>query len=191
MKRILSAFLLFSVLVLNALVAPAFAATNYEEIYEAQQPANFEYMFGLDPYQAEEYTKYIVAPYPLFRTAVPFRFKNILIPPGYYLLTPREKDGKDYVLFKDNGRVRYIIPAYKTGFVDPLFYDKYIPVPKKTKTQKLGDWGNAQLAKMFKKSLREAPPKSYIDVNEIGNTYWEVILFYGFKQYHMLFKREG
>ncbi len=57
-------------------------------------------MFGIDPYQAEDYTKYMYSPYPLFRVGVPFIFKNTEIKPGYYILTPRKKDGKTFVLFK-------------------------------------------------------------------------------------------
>ena len=53
---------------------PSFANEKeaYEEIYEKLEPADFEYMFGIDPYQAEDYTKYMYSPYPLFRVGVPF-----------------------------------------------------------------------------------------------------------------------
>ena len=65
---------------------------KYEEIYRNLPEPDFSYIFNLDPYQSEEYTKYMYAPYPLFRTAIRFVFKNTVIEPGYYLLTPREKN---------------------------------------------------------------------------------------------------
>ena len=84
--------------------------TNYNEIYDNLEEADFDYIFGIDPYQAEDYKVYMRSPYPLFRSGVNLIFKSKTIPPGYYLLTPREKNGKTYVLFKENGRVSFVIP---------------------------------------------------------------------------------
>lgn len=163
---------------------------EFEQIYSELQPADFEYIFSLDPFQAEEYTKYMVAPYPLLRTGVDFFFKGTQIPAGYYLLTPREKNGVKYVLFKQEGKVKYIIPTYKTELVDPLFYQKHVPTPKKTTREKIGGFMDKFASKVSRNSKRTAPPKSYIDVNEIGREFWEVVLYYGNEKYFLLFRQQ-
>jgi len=96
---------------------------DYDEVYSKLEEADFEYIFGLDPHQADDYTKYMFSPYPLFRSGVNLIFKTKTIPPGYYLLTPREKNGKTYILFKENGRVSYTIPVYDEDIVPETFYN--------------------------------------------------------------------
>ena len=165
------------------------AEENWDEIYESLKPADFEYMFGQDPYQTEDYLKYNLSPYPLLRTGVDFVFKDTIIPKGYYLLTPREKNGVQYVLFKQQGKVKYAIPTYKTGVVEPTFYDKYIQVPKKSWWDKVCDFGNKIVGKISKQSKKTEPMKAYIDVNQIGQDYWEIIVYYGLSKYYLLFRQ--
>ena len=52
--------------------------------------------------------------YPLLRLISPIYFKNITIEPGDHLLTPREHQGEWYMLFKQNGVVKHIIPVYES-----------------------------------------------------------------------------
>lgn len=184
----------FLVLIFMFFALPVFAGEYdidaYYKHYEALQPADFEYMFGIDSHQAEDYLKYNGSPYPLLRTAVNFVFKGTVIPPGYYLLTPREKNGKDYVLFKQEGRVKYVIPVYDKKAVNIEFYDKYIPQPKKTWWDKVVDFGNKFVSTTSKQSKRTAIPKAYIDVNQIGQDFWEVIVYYGLSKYYLLFEQK-
>ena len=112
-------------------------SANYDEIYSTLEEVDFEYIFGIDPHQADEYTKYMYSPYPLFRSGVDLIFKSKKIPAGYYLLTPREKNGKTYVLFKENGRVSYIVPVYKEDVVLETFYEEKFPHPKPTGLQRV------------------------------------------------------
>ena len=86
---------------------PKTSVDNFDEIYEQLEEPDFDYIFGIDPHQADDYTKYMYSPYPLFRLGVDIIFKSKTITQGYYLLTPREKNGKTYVLFKENGRTSY------------------------------------------------------------------------------------
>ena len=164
--------------------------SKYAKIYEELPEADFSYIFNLDPYQTEEYKKYMYAPYPLFRTAIRFVFKNTVIEPGYYLLTPREKDGKWYVLFKTNGKVQYIIPVYEKGLVEPAFYKRYVPERKLTLWQNICQKTTNAVGRIFPKQTQRKPaPKSYIDVNELGTDYWQIILYYGESKYYMIFMR--
>jgi len=187
MKRAISFILLLVMLSFTGISR----AEDWKAIYEELKPVDFEYIFGIDPWQTEDYTKYVMSPYPLLRTSVPFRFKDTVIPPGYYLLTPREQNGKDYVLFKESGRVKYIVPAYDTRLVPALFYEQHVPTRKKTWWEGVCEKTSNFIGRTFKKSMRTEPPKSYIDVNDRDNTYWEVILYYGLKSYHILFEKEG
>lgn len=79
------------VVFLFTIFQPVMAEEDFQKIYDELEPANFEYIFGIDPYQAEEYKQYMFSPYPLMRTGVNFIFKETVIPPGFYLLTPRKK----------------------------------------------------------------------------------------------------
>lgn len=190
--------LILTLILCLSFIAPTFAENenipakvqDMKEIYEKLEPADFNYIFDMDPYQLEEYQKYMYTPYPLFRTSVEFKFKNVTIPPGYYLLTPREKDGKWYVLFKTNGRVKYIIPVYEKDLVAPAFYARYVPEAKLNWWDNLRKKTRNTVGRIFKKSTQRTPaPKSYIDVNEIGNEFWQVVLYYGSTKYYLIFMR--
>ena len=75
---------------------------NYAEIYNNLQPADFSYQHDMDPEQYYDIKDASWSPYPLLRLNSYIYFKNIAIEPGYYLLTPREHEGKWYILFKQN-----------------------------------------------------------------------------------------
>ena len=163
---------------------------NYDEIYSNLEEADFDYIFGLDPHQADDYTKYMHSPYPLFRSGVNLIFKSKKIPAGYYLLTPREKNGQTYILFKENGRISYVIPVYEEDIVPEGFYEEKFPQPKPTTGEKIKKktldfigtkWGH--------KNQRTPIPQAYIEFNDVG-IYWDMILYYGNKKYNLLFKKD-
>ena len=165
-------------------------AQDYDSIYENLKEADFEYVFGIDPFQAEDYVKYNASPYPLLRLGVDYKFKDTVIERGYYLLTPREKNGQDYVLFKQEGRVKYIIPVYKKELVDVDFYQKHVPSIKKGPWSRFCDNMSKTVGKISKQSKRSELPKAYIEADEIGNRYWQLFLYYDTQKYYMLFEKE-
>lgn len=192
-KNILFILLLTLFLNVNVLFAndniPRPQTINYESIYDSLDEADFEYIFGIDPYQTDEYTVYMHSPYPLFRTGVTLIFKSKTINPGYYLLTPREKNGKTYVLFKENGRVSYTIPVYKEDTVSETFYKEKFPQPKKNAFKKAKDKTTNFIGKKWgKKNQRTPIPDAYIEFNDVGE-YWNMILYYGLKKYYLVFKK--
>ena len=173
------------------LFAPCAAEENFHKIYDELESANFEYIFGIDPYQAEEYTKYMFSPYPLLRTGVSFVFKDIIIPPGYYLLTPRKHEGRTYVLFKEQGRVKYMVPCYKVDMTTTESYDQYIPKPKQSKWKKLKTKTSDVVGKtMPKKTKRKPIPKAYMEINDIDGEFYQVVLYYDTGKYYLIFKQE-
>lgn len=181
-------FITFLILFLG-LLNPSYAADDYQAIYDNLEVPDFEYIFGIDPHQTEDYSKYLTSPYPLFRLGVDLRFKNTVIERGYYLLTPRAKKGRDYVLFKQGGKVVHTIPVYKKELVDPMFYKQHVPVPKETLWQKFCQKTSNLVGHISKDSKRKPLPKAYIEMDEIGQDFWEVILYYDVYEYHLLFKK--
>ncbi len=193
-NKITSFILLFSLLFSVSSVfanenIPKPRTDNFDEIYEQLEEPDFDYIFGIDPHQTDEYTKYMYSPYPLFRSGVNIIFKSKVIPPGYYLLTPREKNGKTYVLFKENGRISYVIPVYKEDVVLETFYEEKFPQPKPTTYEKVKNKTMGFIGtKWGKKNQRTPIPKAYVEFNDAG-VYWDMILYYGMKKYHLLFKK--
>lgn len=189
---------ILTLLVFLTLQSPLFAQGNipsanvkdYGAIYDNLEEADFDYIFGIDPYQADEYTKFMRSPYPLFRSGVALIFKSKRIPPGYYLLTPREKNDKTWILFKENGRVQFVIPVYKEETVPEKFYEQKFPQAIPTKTQKTRQkvldfigthWGKA--------NQRTPVPQTFLEFNDEG-LYWDMILYYGDKKYSLIFLKE-
>ncbi len=165
-------------------------SNDYEKIYNSLQEADFEYIFGIDPYQTDDYTIYMHSPYPLFRTGVNLIFKSTKIPAGYYLLTPREKNGKTWILFKENGRISYVIPVYKEDIVYEGFYEEKFPRKKPTPLEKIKKKTMDFIGtKWGKKNQRTPIPEAYIEFNDAGE-YWDMVLYYGMKKYYVLFKKD-
>ena len=193
--KITSLILLFSLIIsLNSTFAneniPNYETKDFDEIYSQLQEADFDYIFGLDPHQTDDYTKYMHSPYPLFRSGVNLVFKSKTIPPGYYLLTPREKNGKTYILFKENGKVSYTIPVYEEDIVPETFYEEKMPHPKPTFSQKASKkFMNFIGTKWGHKNQRTPIPEAYIEFDDKGS-YWDMVLYYGFKKYYLLFKKD-
>ncbi len=182
--------ILFALICANLIFLSALGAENFDEIYENLNEADFNYIFGIDPNQADDYTNYMRSPYPLFRTGVTLIFKSKTIKPGYYLLTPREKNGKTYVLFKENGRVSFLIPVYKEDVVPEMFYKEKFPHPNPTFWQNVSKKTMDFIGtKWGKKNQRTPIPEAYIDFEDEGY-YWNMILYYGSKKYYLLFKKD-
>lgn len=181
--------LLLTILIFTSIQLSSVAETNYAKLYEQAQPPNFELVFNIDPYQNEDYQKYAYAPYPLFRLSSDVHFKKQTIPAGYYILTPREMKGNEYIFFKEAGKVKYIIPVVKKELVPVDFYHNNLPTPKYTKWQKFCKGTSEKFYKLFKNSSKKAPaPKSYVITENIEGNMYLIILYYGDHKYHMVFK---
>ena len=125
--------------------------------------------------------------YPLLRLISPIYFKNITIEPGYYLLTPREHQGEWYMLFKQNGVVKHIIPVYERDYTPEMFYDKHIPKPKLTGAQKI-HMGFLDFIGNLKSTKRKTPVQTYLEVNDLENYFVSIVIYYGSHKYSTLFR---
>lgn len=161
---------------------------DYEKTYLELEPADFTYVHDIDPDETWETRNSTWSPYPLFRLISPIYFKNITIKPGYYLLTPREQDGKWYILFKETGRVKYIIPCYNRDFTPEFFYDENLPKPKLS-------IGQALMVKTtnffgrFCPSMKKPPiPSTYLEATDLDNHFLSLIIYWGEFRYYTIFR---
>lgn len=160
---------------------------DYAQIYNDLEPADFSYLHNIDPDQYYDTKDATWSIYPLIRLNSYIYFKNISIEPGYYLLTPREHKGKWYILFKQNGLVQHIIPAYDRDLTPEGFYDSHIPKPKLTKAQKI-HMGVLDFLGNFNSTKRKTPIKTYMEVNDLENYFVSIIIYYGNHKYSTIFR---
>lgn len=165
---------------------------DYERIYEGMAEVNYKFQHNIDPYQQEDYKDYMWSPYPLMRISEPLYFKNITIPVGYYLLTPRNVEGRDVVTFKTNGKVAFIIPAYEKTALPIDFYtsrEKAMPKPRiawyKRPFHAFSRWFKKKTAK---NAMQMDPPKSRIETENLDSDFYEIDLYYDLNIYKMIFK---
>ena len=189
MKKLffLTAFIIFSLFgfCLNAKAEP-----DYEILYAQAKEADFQFMHSVDPYQDEDNFKYAWSPYLLFRSSSNITFKSSTIPAGYYLLTPREHNGKFWILFKQQGKVIYTIPVLRTEVVSPDFYKTHVPKPKKSGWQKLGDGIGQVFYTIFKSSKKQNPPQAFIEFERYEGNHFLMKYYYDKTVYITLFRVE-
>jgi len=163
---------------------------NYAQIYKNIPKLSIEYVLDEDPDEETDYEGYYNSPYPLMRTSSSLYCGDITVKEGYYLLTPRVKDGHNVVLFKQRGRIVHIVPVYEKRMIDPLTVYKMEPKPEVK-------W-YAQPWNLFKKGMKKLlgkkrkpldPPKSLIETRSIG-PYYAIDLYYDNYVYKMLFSTE-
>ena len=159
---------------------------DYEQTYLDMPIPTFSYVHGFDPGQYYDCKKFTSVPYPLLRLSSNIYFKTISIPPGYYYLTPREYKGTDYILVKEQGVVKYILPIYKKEFVPVGYYDAVLPKPKLTPWQKFQEHMFDNLGKISKDSRRAKMPNFYLELEDMGNNYVSLVLYYKEFRYYTI-----
>ena len=163
------------------------ATKDYAQIYNDLDVPTFSYLHDIDHDQYYDMKDTSWSVYPLFRLNSPLYFKNITIEPGYYLLTPREHNGNWFMLFKQNGTVKHIIPVYERDYTPETFYNDHIPKPKYTTAQKI-HMGFLDFIGNFKITKRKTPVQSYLEVNDLENYFVSIIIYYGSHKYSTIFR---
>lgn len=161
---------------------------DVEEMYRKMPVPNFKYIHNIDPgeYQDTMYSTW--SPYPLFRLTAPLFFKSVTIEPGYYLLTPREHEGKWYILFKEAGRIKYIVPCYKREVVPYGFYENNLPKVKLTTPQKIREKTLKLVGKRVDSSKRKPIPDTFLDANDLDNNFISLIVYWGNYRYYFVLR---
>lgn len=182
MKKLM---LIFTVLMFA--VQSAQADIDYVQIYNSLEEPTFKYIHGIDPDQFFDIQNYAWAPYPLLRLNQEVYFKNQKIESGYYLLTPREHEGKWYVLFKENGVVKATIPCYKDEIVPAGFYEANLPKEKLTPSQKI-HIGFVHLVGKVNSAKRKKSPNTFLELEDLDNDFISMTIYYGSKRYYILLR---
>ena len=182
MRKIL---LFFIVIVFGTL--QAIADIDYVQIYNSLEEPTFKYVHGIDPDQFYDIHNYAWAPYPLMRLNQEVYFKKQKIEPGYYLLTPREHEGKWYVLFKENGVVKATIPCYKDEIVPATFYEQNLPKEKLTPSAKI-HIGFVHLVGKVNSAKRKKSPDTFLELEDIDDDFLSMTIYYGAKRYYILLR---
>lgn len=162
--------------------------TDFRQIYMGLQVPTFSYIHGIDPGQYYDMKNCAYSPYPLFRLTSPIYFKTITISPGYYELTATTYKGDPYLLFKEVGLVKYIIPVYKKELVPEGFYAAHLSKPKLTPSQKISQGFYHFIGKHIGSSQRKPPVKTYLEVNDLDNKFVSLIIYYGNYRYYTIFR---
>src|SRR5574344_445037 len=139
---------------------------DYVQTYRDMPVPTFNYVNEFDPGQYYDCMRYTSVPYPLFRLSSPIYFKNITIPEGYYYLTPRTYKGDEYILVKQQGIVKYILPTYKKDFVPLGYYEAVLPRPKLSPWQKFQEKMYNAIGRISKRSRRLKQPDFYLELSE-------------------------
>lgn len=180
---------MFLVLFLILLGGVCFAEQiDYKQIYMDMPVPAFSYVHGIDPGQYYDNKDAAYSIYPLFRLSSPLYFKTITIVPGYYDLTPVLHKNSNYLLFKEAGVVKYIIPVYRKEMVPEDFYSTHLPKPKYTRTQRMSLAFSRYLGKHFKSSQRKPPVQSYLEVTDLDNNFVSIIVYFGSYRYYTIFR---
>lgn len=180
-------FLLLITLI--SITLPSIAETvDYEQIYRDLEVPKVKYIHDIDPGEYYDTKDSTWSPYPLFRLTSPLYFKDITIEPGYYLLTPREYKGDWYMLFKEAGKVRYIVPVYDREIVPATFYDDTLPQPKLAPTQKMHLKMLEFVGKHFSSSMRKPTPQTYLEVTDLDNNFVSMVIYWGDYRYYTIFR---
>ncbi len=183
MKRFFLTFLIL-------LTGLAVSAKNidYEQIYRDLEVPTHRYIHDVDPGEYYDTHTSTWSPYPLFRLSSPIYFKTIAIEPGYYVLTPREYKDNWYILFKDNGKIRYIIPVYDREVVPVTFYEDHIPQKKLTITQSLHIKALDTIGRIFPSAKRKPTPQTYLEATDLDHNYLSLVIYWGNYRYYTIFR---
>lgn len=161
---------------------------DLEQVYRDLPVPTHSYVHNIDPDEAYDMRNTAWSPYPLFRLTAPLFFKNIMIEPGYYLLTPRKHQDNWYMLFKVQGKIKYIIPIYKKETTPLGFYEENLPQPKLTWSQKKHLNFLKFVGERFDESMREPIKQNFLEIFDLENNFISLVVYWGDYKYYMILR---
>lgn len=174
--KLLTLFLILSSFLTGSKVFAEEKDVDYYEIFNNLPDPQVKFIHNEDPDDYYDNKKFYISPYPLIRISDNLYVKGMIIKPDYYLLTPRQYADVDVILFKQNGKIIYVVPIFGKEEV-PL---EYYPVPEKKWYQKI-----------IKDRYEQPPafPKSKIKAFNLYGPFYEIDVYYmGYKN-KMIFKK--
>ena len=161
---------------------------DYQQVYRDLEAPTLKFVHDIDPGEYYDSQNTTWSPYPLFRLTSPIYFKDIEILPGYYLLTPREHKGNWYILFKEAGKVKYVIPVYDKEIVPVTFYDDNLPQAKLAPSQKIHLKLLDFIGKYVPSAQRKPAPKTYLETTDLDNNFVSIVIYWGDYRYYTIFR---
>ena len=161
---------------------------DYEQVYRDLEVPTLKYVHNIDPGEYYDTQNSTWTPYPLLRLTTALYFKSVAIEPGYYLLTPREHKGDWYMLFKEGGKIKYIVPIYDREIVPLTFYDENLPQPKLSPTQKIHLVLLDTMGKFVPSAKRKPTPKTFLEVTDLDNNFISLVVYWGSYRYYTIFR---
>lgn len=161
---------------------------DYEQVYRDLEVPSHKYVHDIDPGEYYDTQTSTWSPYPLLRLLAPIYFKTIAVEPGYYLLTPREYKNNWYMLFKENGKIKYIVPIYDREIVPEFFYDENLPKPKLSPTQKMHLGMLDFIGKFVPSAKRKPAPQTYLELTDLDNHFISLVVYWGNYRYYTIFR---
>lgn len=183
MKKI---FLILAILLLSLPVSSK--EVDHEQVYRDLEVPKLKYVHNIDPGEYYDTQNSTWSPYPLIRLTTTLYFKTIAVEPGYYLLTPREHKGDWYMLFKEGGRIKYIVPIYDREIVPLTFYDENLPKAKLSPTQKIHLVLLDTMGKFIPSAKRKPTPNTYLEVTDLENNFVSLVVYWGTYRYYTIFR---
>ena len=167
-----------------------YSQDDYEQAYRDMQVPTFTFVHGIDPDQYYDMKDATWSPYPLFRLNSPLYFKTLVIPPGYYLLTPRQYKNKWYILFKEAGTVKYTIPVFNQCYAEAGYYHTHLKELDMSRSARwhikfLNSWG-----KYIRKSKRLPAIQTNLELTDLDNNFLLIDIYYGHYKYQTIFRTE-
>lgn len=167
-----------------------YSQDDYEQAYRDMQVPTFTFVHGIDPDQYYDMKDATWSPYPLFRLNSPLYFKTLVIPPGYYLLTPRQYKNKWYILFKEAGKVKYTIPVFNQCYAEAGYYHTHLKELDLSRSARwhikfLNSWG-----KYIRKSKRRPAIQTNLELTDLDNNFLLIDIYYGHYKYQTIFRTE-
>lgn len=148
---------------------------DYQKAYDSLEDIQIEFIHDEDPDEYYDTQKMYFSPYPLIRLTQTLYVGKNTIAPGFYLMTPREYNGKKCVLFKQAGKVKHVVPVFEYKRVNPeLEYNK---PPKK--------WWQIRDRYVFQTQYYERKVRAF----DVYADFYEIDLYYQSGLSKMLFKK--
>lgn len=148
---------------------------DYQKIFDNLQDIQVEFINDEDPDEYYDTQKIHFSPYPLIRLTHTLYVRNQVISPGFYLLTPREYNGQKCVLFKQAGKIKYIVPIFEYKTIIPEY--EYEKPPKK--------WWQIRDRYTFQTQYYERKIRAF----DVYSDFYEIDLYYRSGLSKMLFKK--
>ena len=92
------------------------------------------------------------------------------------------------MLFKEAGKVKYIVPCYKKEMVPMDFYKNNLPQIKLTKAQLIREKALKFVVKHVKSSKRDPIPDTYLEATDLDNNFISIIVYWGNYRYYFVLR---